>query len=629
MFKKVLIANRSEIAVRVINACRELAVTPVAIYSHVDRLARHVQLTDENYLLEGDPASVYLDINQIISLAKRSGAEAIHPGYGFLSENANFARACSENGISFIGPEANVIAKLGSKVEFRKSMQEAGVPVVPGTIDPVADTVAVLELAKKWGYPVAIKASAGGGGRGFRLARSDDEVEAALAAAQREGQSYFGNKEVYLEKYLADPRHIEVQILADSFGNVAHLGERDCSVQRRHQKLLEETPSPILTSAARKQAIAAAVQAATAVGYTSAGTFEGLISEGKYYLLEVNTRVQVEHPISEMVTGVDIVKEQIRIAAGERLSFKQDEVEFRGHAIECRINAEDPSRNFLPSPGTIVKYAEPRLPWVRVDSACYQGYKVQPFYDSLLAKLVVWGRTREEAIARTHLALENYLIEGVATTIPFHTYLLKDKRFLSGNLFTDSVEGQILDEFKKSNSISVRSTSASLDSDDNSDIRPVVAPIVDSQAPGERADHFFQVTVRNRTFRVGVSEVFDKATVDSVKAPPRNSQSASTSNQASQAISAKERQEVKAPMHGLVKEVHVSTGDYVEAGEHLLIFEAMKMESTINAEISGRVEKISVKVGQTVGESDHLLTVRNEPKDKRSGRSENKHKRKR
>lgn len=620
MFKKVLIANRSEIAVRVINACRELAVTPVAIYSQVDELARHVQLTDEHYALEGNPASVYLDIDQIISLAKRSGSEAIHPGYGFLSENPDLARACRESGITFIGPDAEVIAKLGSKVEFRKSMQEAGVPIVPGTIRPVADPGEALGLAKKWGYPIAIKASAGGGGRGFKLARSEEEVAAAVVAAQREGQSYFGNKEVYLEKYLPEPRHIEVQILADSFANVIHLGERDCSVQRRHQKLLEETPSPILSASARKQAIAAAVQAATTVGYTSAGTFEGLISQDQYYLLEVNTRVQVEHPISEMVTGVDIVKEQIRIAAGEKLSFKQSEVDFRGHAIECRINAEDPFRGFLPSPGTIAKYFEPRLPWVRVDSACYQGYKVQPFYDSLLAKLVVWGRTREEAIARTRLALENFVIEGVASTIPFHKFLLQDKRFLSGNLDTDSVEGQILEDFKKSNSISVRSPINPGACHGNSDLKPVVEPIIDSHGLGEGSARFFQVKVSDRTFRVAVSEVIDHAVAEP-SAPISTRQS---NNNVNLVASARDRQEVKAPMHGLVKDVHVNTGDYVESGQLLLIFEAMKMESTINAEISGRVEQLAVKVGQTVGQADHLLTIINQPKEKRSGRSENK-----
>lgn len=609
MFKKVLIANRSEIAIRVINACRELDVVPVSIYSQVDRASKHVEYAGESYLLEGNPASVYLDIEQIIRLAKKCGASAIHPGYGFLSENARFARACHDADLTFIGPGPQVIEKMGSKVEFRKSMEAAGVPVVPGTTKPVSEVDEVKRLASKWGYPIAIKASAGGGGRGMKLVKSQEEIVAALQSAQREGQSYFGNDEVYMEKYLPQARHIEIQVLADSFGNVIHLGERDCSTQRRHQKLLEESPAANLPQTLRAEALLAAVQAAAAIGYTSAGTFEGLVCQDKYYLLEVNTRVQVEHPVSEMVCGLDIVKEQLLIAAGNRLSLTQGEVNFRGHSIECRINAEDPFRNFLPSPGKITRYVEPRMPWVRVDTACYEGYEVQPFYDSLLAKLIVWGRTRNEAISRMRVALTNFIIEGVATTIPFHSVLLRDERFVAGNIHTNSVEVELLEDFKKSNLLNAR-INAPASGDDNKEL-PLVVPVQEPELlepAGRSVTHNFEVTIKKRTFRVAVREV-KNGSESGISSQDKIAVTKSPQSSNKLASQSKALQEARAPMHGLVKEISVNEGATVVIGQSLLIFEAMKMESVINAEIAGRVERISVKAGQTVEEGAHLLTV--------------------
>ncbi len=447
MFSKILIANRGEIALRVISACRELGVKTVAIYSEPDKDSLHIRWADQSFRLDGQPGHAYLDIAQIVRLAKESGAEAIHPGYGFLSENGDFAEACLNAGLKFIGPSPNVIRQMGSKIQARRLMESAGVPVVPGTIEPVTDAQTVKRFAAEFGYPVAIKASAGGGGRGLKVVRAEGEIDSALGAAQREGLSYFNNGEVYLEKYLADPHHIEVQVIGDEHGNVVHLGERDCSIQRRHQKILEESPAPILSETVRQQLLETAVRGAKALSYSSAGTLEFLVSARNLYFLEVNTRVQVEHPITEMVTGIDIVKEQINVACGNALSFKQAHVQPRGHAIEFRINAENPFKNFIPMPGTVSGYSEPRLPWVRIDSACYSGYKILPFYDSLLAKLVVWGRNRAEAIARGLVALQDYRIEGVPTTIPFHLALLKDETYHAGLVDTKYVESVFMQRF--------------------------------------------------------------------------------------------------------------------------------------------------------------------------------------
>ena len=442
MFSKVLVANRGEIAVRVIRALEELGVASVAVYSELDRDALHVQRADEAYLLGPGPAAEsYLVIDKILDAARQSGAEAIHPGYGFLAENAAFAAACEEAGITFIGPPAAAIEAMGSKTRARELMDKAGVPIVPGTTEPVAtldDARAVIE--ETIGYPVAVKAAGGGGGKGFRVALADDELEKAFEGAAREGEKFFGDATVYLERYLPDPRHVEVQVLADSHGTVVHLGERDCSVQRRHQKLIEESPAPAVDDALRERIGKIATDAAAAVDYRGAGTVEGLLQDGDYFFLEMNTRVQVEHCVTEETTGIDIVAEGIRIAAGEPLSFAQEDVELRGHAIECRINAEDASKNFAPAPGRIGEYREPAGPGVRVDSGVGPGSEISPMYDPMVAKLITWGRDREHATRRMLRALGEYDITELKTLIPFHQALLASEQWARGETCRDLVE---------------------------------------------------------------------------------------------------------------------------------------------------------------------------------------------
>ena len=609
MFKKILVANRGEIAVRVIAACKELGISAVAIFSEPDKDGRHVQIADERWKLEGQPAKVYLDIAQIVDIAKRSGAEAVHPGYGFLSENAEFAQACIDAGLKFIGPKPNVISQMGSKVESRKCMKAAGVPVVPGTVEPVTDAEVVKKLAAEYGYPIAIKASAGGGGRGLKVVRNDGEAENALASAQREGASYFGSGEVYVEKYLDHPHHVEVQVIGDEHGNVIHLGERDCSSQRRHQKLLEETPGPILKPEVRAQLLDAAVKGAKSLGYSSAGTLEFLVSGDEFYFLEVNTRVQVEHPITEMVTGVDIVKEQISVAAGHKLSITQEQVTFRGHSIEFRINAEDPYKNFMPSPGTIKVYHEPRGPWVRVDSACYTGYQVLPFYDSLLAKLVVWGQNREEAIARGKVALESYIIEGLQTTIPFHLALLADEQFAIGEVDTKYVEAVLLKEFmQKGKPAPLQPVAALAEKNGHSE------PSIERVGPRN-----FEVEVEKRMFKVAVTELATEDSRSSVQTlVATRPQAATVGSAAKREIGARPSSgggsragaagEIRATMHGLVKQLLVKEGDVVQKGQKLLIFEAMKMESEVVADRDGKVASLKVKQGETA-EADAVLLV--------------------
>lgn len=442
MFKKILIANRGEIAVRIIRACREMGIQSVAIYSEADREALHVELADEAYCV-GPTASKqsYLHIANIMSIATSVGAEAIHPGYGFLSENSDFAEVCRAVGVKFIGPSPEAIERMGDKATAKVTMKQANVPTVPGTDGLVDSAEQALAIARVIGFPVIIKATAGGGGKGIRVVHTEEELVKALTFAQSEAGSVFGNTGVYLEKYLERPRHVEIQVLGDSFGQIIHLGERDCSVQRRMQKLIEESPSPALTPQLRERMGAAAVAAARAVQYEGAGTIEFLLDEdGSFYFMEMNTRVQVEHPVTELVTGVDIVQEQIRIAAGLPLSITQEEVVTRGHAIECRINAEDPDKNFMPCPGQINAYLPPGGFGVRVDSAAYTGYIVSPFYDSMIAKLIVWAPTRTEAIDRMQRALGEFRIEGVKTTISFHDRLLSHPAFIAGDINTRFLE---------------------------------------------------------------------------------------------------------------------------------------------------------------------------------------------
>jgi acetyl-CoA carboxylase biotin carboxylase subunit len=449
MFNKILIANRGEIALRVIRACKELDIQTVAVYSEADRESLHVRFADDDVCIGPPPArDSYLKIPRLIAAAEITGADAIHPGYGFLAENAEFAETCTASNIDFIGPTAEQIRVMGDKAAARKAMAEVGVPVVPGTPGPVEDSDEALEFARGIGFPVIIKAAAGGGGKGMRVANDPDDFARAFQLARSEALSAFGSGDVYVEKYLARPRHVEFQILGDKHGNVIHLGERDCSVQRRHQKLVEEAPSPAVTPELRKAMGDAAIRGATAIGYVGAGTIEMLLDEdGSFYFMEMNTRIQVEHPVTEMLTGVDLVKEQIRVAAGEPLSVTELPL-LRGHVIEVRVNAEDPERNFQPSPGRIDVFHPPGGPGVRVDSHVYAGYTVPPYYDSLLGKLICQGRDRAEAIKRMQVALEGFVLEGVTTTIPFLGRLMQNPRFKAGQVDTKFLEreGDLLRE---------------------------------------------------------------------------------------------------------------------------------------------------------------------------------------
>ena len=434
MFNKVLIANRGEIAVRIIRACRELGVRTVAVFSEADRGALHAQIADEAVCI--GPAATkdsYLNVQAILATCELTGANAVHPGFGFLSENAAFARNCEKCGVTFIGPDAESMEMMGDKATAKQTMRNAGVPVVPGSDGVVKTPEGAKRVAKEIGYPVMIKASAGGGGRGIRLVHTEEELEAAMVSAQQEALSFFANDEVYIEKFIVNPRHVEIQILADSYGNVVHLGERDCSMQRRNQKVLEESPCPVLPDGIRRKMGEAAVAAAKACGYKNAGTIEFLLAEdGQFYFMEMNTRIQVEHPVTELVTGIDLVRQQILIAAGERLPFKQEEIRLVGHAIECRINAEDPAHHFRPSPGKITALHMPGGPGIRIDSAVYQGFTISPYYDSMIAKLIAYAPTRDEAIRKMKWALAEFLVEGVDTNIDFQLALLRDKNFETG-----------------------------------------------------------------------------------------------------------------------------------------------------------------------------------------------------
>ena len=447
MFKKVLIANRGEVAVRIIRACREIGIPTVAVYSQADANSLHVSLATEAYCIGPNESSKsYLNIPAIISAALISGADAIHPGYGFMSERADFAEICADHNIKFIGPSPESMKLMGDKATARKTMMSKNVPITPG-IGIITDIEEAKAAAKKFGYPVIVKATAGGGGKGMRVANNDAELEQNITLCRQEAEKFFGNPDVYMEKYLVNPRHIEVQVIADKFGNVVHLGERDCSIQRRHQKLVEEAPSPAVSEDIRRKLGEAAVRAAKAANYEGVGTIEFLLDKDKnFYFMEMNTRLQVEHGITEMISNVDIVREQINIAAGNPLSFKQEDIKLYGHAIECRINAEDPDRNFLPAPGEINGYITPGGFGVRVDSHVYSGYKIPPYYDSLISKLICWAPNREEARRRMYRALKEYVITGVKTTLPFYQDLIEDEVFISGVFDTG-----FMNTYKKNN----------------------------------------------------------------------------------------------------------------------------------------------------------------------------------
>jgi acetyl-CoA carboxylase, biotin carboxylase subunit len=440
-FRKILIANRGEIACRIIWTCKEMGIKTVAVHSEADRDALHVRFADEAVCIGPAPsAQSYLNIPAIISAAEITNVDAVHPGYGFLAESETFAKICEDCNIKFIGPKPNVIKMMGDKVEARRTMQAAGVPILPGSPDPIESADEAIKLAHEIGFPVIIKAAAGGGGRGMRIVRKEEELAGSLELAQSEALAAFKNGSVYIERYIERPRHIEIQVLCDEYGNAIHLGERECSIQRRHQKLLEEAPSPVITPEQREKMGAVAVKACREIGYSSAGTFEFLLDEdGSFYFMEMNTRIQVEHPVTEMVTLADIVRNQIRVAEGEELGYTQDDVQIVGHSIECRINAEDPEK-FTPSPGKITAFNLPGGPGVRVDTAVYPGYVVPPYYDSMIAKLIVHARTRELAIARMKRALEAMVIEGIKTTIPLHLKIMSDEKFQNGDFSTKFME---------------------------------------------------------------------------------------------------------------------------------------------------------------------------------------------
>ena len=587
MFNRILVANRGEIAIRVMRTLEELGIGSVAVYSEPDRDAPHVRRADEAYLLGPGPAAEsYLVVEKILEVARQSGADAIHPGYGFLAENAAFARACEEAGITFIGPPAPAIDAMGSKTRARELMQDAGVPIVPGTTDPV-ETVedARRVIDDSVGYPAAIKAAGGGGGKGFRVAESEDELEKAFEGAAREGEKFFSDATVYVERYLPDPRHVEVQVLADAHDNVIHLFERDCSVQRRHQKLIEESPAPAVDPELRERIGKIGTDAARAVGYRSAGTIEGLLQDGEYFFLEMNTRVQVEHCVTEMVTGIDIVREQIKVAAGEPLSYGQDDVVLRGHAIECRINAEDASKKFAPAPGRVGSYREPAGPFVRVDSGAEEGYEVLPLYDPMIAKLIVWDVDREASTRRMLRALGEFEIEGLKTLVPFHQALLSSEQWARAETCRDLVEDA--DWLKE---LAFPSTPQEDDGDE----------------PEEKVEHEYAVEVSGRRFDVRVigapvAAAPNGAAPAGRKAPRREKKSDAGGGAPGELVS---------PLQGTVLKVVVEQGADVEEGALICVIEAMKMENEITAPSAGKVEELGVSEGGSIATGDRIAVIK-------------------
>ena len=591
MFEKVLIANRGEIAIRVARTLKEMGIGSVAVYSEIERDAPHVREADEAFLLgPAVPAESYLNVEKILEVASDAGAEAIHPGYGFLAENAPFAAAVEKAKLTWIGPPPKAIEAMGSKTEARQIMQKAGVPIVPGGTEPVKDVEAAKKQAQEIGYPIACKAAGGGGGKGFRVAQSEDDLADAFEGASREGEKFFSDPTVYLERYLEDPRHVEVQVLADTKGNVIHLGERDCSIQRRHQKLIEESPGPQVDEEMRERIGKIATEAAAAVGYRSAGTVEGLQVGEDYFFLEMNTRVQVEHCVTELVTGFDIVREQVRIAAGQQLSISQDEVELRGHAIECRINAEAAHKNFAPAPGRITTYREPAGPGVRVDSGVEAGSEVTPMYDPMFAKLIVWDLDREKATARMLRALGEYEIGGITTLVPFHQTLLATKQWANGETCRDLTEDK---EWLKS-------------------LAPEEPPKAssDDQGSEDTSERSYQVEVGGKLFDVKV--IGDAAAAPAaggaggapgLRKPPKRERSGGSGGAAASGS------DLIAPLQGNVFKVPVEEGQEVSTGDVVLVIEAMKMENEITAHKDGKIAKLAVKEGAAVNAGDLLATI--------------------
>jgi acetyl-CoA/propionyl-CoA carboxylase, biotin carboxylase, biotin carboxyl carrier protein len=585
VFEKVLIANRGEIAIRVARTLKEMGIRSVAVYSEIDRDAPHVREADEAFLIgPAVPAESYLNIAKIIETAKEAGADAIHPGYGFLAENAEFARACAEAGIVFVGPPPEAIEAMGSKTRAREIMAEAGVPIVPGATEPAADLKAAKKQAEEAGYPVACKAAGGGGGKGFRVAMTPDDLEEAFEGAAREGEKFFSDDRVYVERYLEDPRHVEVQVLADSQGNVIHLGERDCSIQRRHQKVIEEAPGPHVDAEMRERIGRIATDAAAAVGYRGAGTVEGMQVGDEYFFLEMNTRVQVEHCVTEMVTGIDIVREQILVAAGEQLSISQDEVELRGWAIECRINAEAAHKKFAPAPGAITTYREPAGPGVRVDSGVEAGSEVTPMYDPMVAKLIVWDVDREKATRRMLRALGEYEIGGLTTLIPFHRAILATEQWAKGETCRDLMEDR--------------------------DWLKATAPEAGVPAEAEESPatvaRDYKVEVSGKLFDVKViGEAVAGIAPDAGggrKPPKRERRSGGGPSASSEAL--------PSPLQGTVFKVVVEKGAEVAEGDLICVIEAMKMENEITAHRAGKVEELNVVEGASVSSGDILAVIK-------------------
>jgi acetyl-CoA/propionyl-CoA carboxylase biotin carboxyl carrier protein len=594
MFSKVLIANRGEIAVRILRACEELGIATVAVYSELDRDALHVARADEAYLLGPGPAAEsYLSIEKLLDVVQRSGAEAVHPGYGFLAENVAFAKALEDWGTVFIGPPSSAIEAMGSKTRARELMAKAGVPIVPGTTEPVAtidDARRVID--ETIGYPVAIKAAGGGGGKGFRVALTEDKLQDAFEGAAREGEKFFSDSTVYLERYLPDPRHVEVQVLADSHGNVIHLGERDCSLQRRHQKLIEESPAPAVDEQLRERIGKIATEAAAAVSYTGAGTIEGLLQDGEYFFLEMNTRVQVEHCVSEMVTGIDIVKEGIRVAAGEKLSIRQGEVVLRGHAIECRINAEDASKNFAPAPGTIGGYREPTGPGVRVDSGVGPGSVISPMYDPMVAKLIVWDSDRQQATARMLRALGEYEIEGLKTLLPFHTAILQTRQWADAETCRDLIEDR---KWLKE----LAFPQAEPVGDDGDQDQETIQQAYTVEVSGKR----FAVKVIGPPFGGGGAVNGAGPAATAARKPPRRERARGAAGAGGGGDT------LTSPMQGTVLKVAVETGARVQAGALVCVIEAMKMENEITAHKDGKVSELPITVGASVATGDTVAVI--------------------
>ncbi|MFY4814382.1 acetyl/propionyl/methylcrotonyl-CoA carboxylase subunit alpha [Haloarcula sp. AONF1] len=592
MFEKVLVANRGEIAVRVMAACEELGIETVAVYSDADRNAGHVEYADDAYNVGPAPASEsYLDQTAILDVAERAGVDAIHPGYGFLAENAEFAsRVEATDGLTWVGPPSDAMETLGEKTKARTVMQEAGVPVVPGTTDLVDDPGEVRELGAEYGYPIAIKAEGGGGGRGMKIVRSEAEVAEALKSAKREGEAYFGNDSVYVEKYLEAPKHVEVQVLADEHGNVRHLGERDCSLQRRHQKVIEEAPSPALDAELRREIGEAARRGVSEAGYTNAGTVEFLVEDGEFYFMEVNTRIQVEHTVTEAVTGIDIVRWQLRVAAGEQLDFTQDDVSIDGHAVEYRINAENPAEDFAPTPGPLTTYAPPSSIGVRLDHAVSQGDEIGGDYDSMIAKLIVAGEDREHCLDRSRRALDHFTVEGVHTTIPFHRLMLDDDTFAAGTHTTKYLDQELADEAL--DAAVERWGTDEIGGDASSASTEEIAVEVD----GKR----FDVVVTDGLPRV--SRDGNASGGSSSGAAVGNSSGGGTADVTTSGA-------ITAEMQGTILSTEVAPGDDIASGDVVCVLEAMKMENDVVASTGGTVASVPIAEGDSVDMGDTLVVL--------------------